>query len=758
MCEKLFQYSSSNNGLLIALQDIRLESLLEEARNLEKKYEWLQVAEKIGTAVDLVEEKHYIKATEFLEKMGFCFYKAAMQAPDNTQFAFRMKLAIQTYEKEFRLLEEMEKEDNHVLALIAYTRSCLEKIPSKKKKLLAEWWNYEKHAKKEFESIGDFYSVAKICVNLVEYSSYDWIWSSSSFSETRNIYLECLNFAERAIKILTKLEDKYELARAYCFASWHYSFCVWFWESEEEIVPYAQKAEDYSKKALELAQSIGDAWLISQSYINIWNVTNSLNSNPNLAINPGNKILRFGEITKDNWCMGWGHALTAFSNVLAAAQIEDPDKQKQGYEKSLKMARESNKLFQRIHGVHELHIASAMHTMAFRFLANLETNKKKKISMLKTLSSFIQEKKEFFKNRETINSGFSYQLSVNFFQLAKTEIEIEKKRNFLLQAKSCIEEQIKFSNEMHPFNVPHRSRNHFQLASVLRELAGIDSNKQKKIEMLNHAADSMRRCLEQIQKRKNFFQKSAWGYGYYFGRYHDYLGKILQEGYLLTRNEKTLIEGIETYKKTIFFMKQAGLLTHLAEAYWHLAQLHDQIGEFKYASKNYELAAQTYETASKKIPSLKDFYKDHSLYMQAWSQIEQARHNHCVESYEEARQNYQQAAKLHESTISWSYLAPNYFAWSYVEEAEGLSRKEDTIQAKQEFKKALQQFSFAEKSIKQKLSEIKSSDEKEIAQRLFNASDLRRKYCQARILLEDAKLWDRAGQYLKSSRSYGEAA
>jgi len=336
----------------MALQGSNWESLLEKANEHEKKYEWLQAAEEIGKVVDLVEKKHSIKAIEFLEKMGFCFYKAAMQAPNNTQFIKRMKLAIQTYEKEIKLLEKMKKKDSHVLALIAYASSCLEKNPLKKKRLLANWWNLEKHVKDAFEHSDDLHSMAIICANLIEYSTYDWIWSSSSFQETRNIYLECLELAEKAIPILSELENEYELARAYCFASWHYSFCDWFWESEEEIVAYVQKAEDYSKKALELAQKTGDAWLISQSYINIFSVANSLNANPYLAINPGKKIVKYGEITKDNWCMGWGNVLTAFSYSLLAQQMEDPEKQRQTFKKSIKMTKEANKLFQRIHSVH----------------------------------------------------------------------------------------------------------------------------------------------------------------------------------------------------------------------------------------------------------------------------------------------------------------------------------------------------------------------------------------------------------------------
>ncbi len=76
--------------------------------------------------------------------------------------------------------------------------------------------------------------------------------------------------------------------------------------------------------------------------------------------------------------------------------------------------------------------------------------------------------------------------------------------------------------------------------------------------------------------------------------------------------------------------------------------------------------------------------------------IEQARHAHSIEEYEKAKQNYEKAAKLHESTGPWSYLAPNYFAWASVEEAEGLSRKENTQQAKEAFQKALEQFRIAE--------------------------------------------------------------
>ena len=57
-----------NNGLWIALRDSNLESLLEKAKELEKKYEWLQAAESYQKASEILfEEKNFVKAAELAE-------------------------------------------------------------------------------------------------------------------------------------------------------------------------------------------------------------------------------------------------------------------------------------------------------------------------------------------------------------------------------------------------------------------------------------------------------------------------------------------------------------------------------------------------------------------------------------------------------------------------------------------------------------------------------------------------------------------
>ncbi len=88
-------------------------------------------------------------------------------------------------------------------------------------------------------------------------------------------------------------------------------------------------------------------------------------------------------------------------------------------------------------------------------------------------------------------------------------------------------------------------------------------------------------------------------------------------------------------------------------------------------------------SAAEKIPQLKSFYQDYARYMEAWSEIEKARHHHERQEYGLAKKHFQNAANVHKSLKQWSYLAPNYSAWAEVENAEELSRKDQSEEALQ---------------------------------------------------------------------------
>ena len=50
------------------------------------------------------------------------------------------------------------------------------------------------------------------------------------------------------------------------------------------------------------------------------------------------------------------------------------------------------------------------------------------------------------------------------------------------------------------------------------------------------------------------------------------------------------------------------------------------------------------------------------------------------------------------------------------------------------------------------LSKIEDNDEKQMATGIIKASDLRKEYCEARIVLEEAKILDKKGDHFASSR------
>lgn len=80
---------------------------MKKAKELEKKYEWLQAAKIYPKASSVILKNNDLsKAAGLHEKMGFCFYRASLQAQTNIEFRKLLKQAIQAYKKESKILEE----------------------------------------------------------------------------------------------------------------------------------------------------------------------------------------------------------------------------------------------------------------------------------------------------------------------------------------------------------------------------------------------------------------------------------------------------------------------------------------------------------------------------------------------------------------------------------------------------------------------------------------------------------------------------
>ena len=227
---------------MIALPNNNLESLLKKATEHEKKYEWLQAAEKYKKANNFTVAKNDLKRTsEINERIGFCFYRSARQVQNKSEFYKCMKLALQAYQNSAEIVGSFEEKHDrirkeHINAWIIYIQAWLENDLKKKKKLLDRWWVLENQALKKYEIEGDSHSYVVVCNNLLEQNIYDRFWLISSGLEQKQIYEECLSLGEKAIKIAKELNNDYELARIYAFVSWYYIFSYWLIESDVELI------------------------------------------------------------------------------------------------------------------------------------------------------------------------------------------------------------------------------------------------------------------------------------------------------------------------------------------------------------------------------------------------------------------------------------------------------------------------------------------------------------------------------------------
>lgn len=338
------------------------------------------------------------------------------------------------------------------------------------------------------------------------------------------------------------------------------------------------------------------------------------------------------------------------------------------------------------------------------------------------------------------------------------ESDVSQKRSLLERAVEYEEKAIQNSG-WKPYVYWNVGLMHSFLADLKAELGYLETVPDNRRKLLEEAALSKEEGLQLITKQEAPYYQVTGVRVPFIGlyRYQDTYGTLLNHLYELTSNPEHLRKAIEISKKALEWHAKLGIVSLVAESYWKIAKTQDMLGEHLKAAENFSNAAEEYTRAAKKIPQLKDIYQSYASYMLAWCEIEKAKHHHAEKQYGLGREHYEKAANLHHSTERWNYLTPNYLAWARLEEAEDLSRKEQTEDAKKLFQQAADLFEEARISIQARLQKTESL-EKELLATLVPASAMRREYCLARMELEEAKTLDRQGDHAASSTKYGLAS
>jgi hypothetical protein len=343
--------------------------------------------------------------------------------------------------------------------------------------------------------------------------------------------------------------------------------------------------------------------------------------------------------------------------------------------------------------------------------------------------------------------------------LAKTETNLEEKRKLLESAVEHIKESMELREQLERFLYWNLGGTWRSLANLKAELSELETDGEKKKNMLGEAVLYQERGLQlcikyssHSEKKGNLSFSGALGYGQYV------YGQVLDRLYGLTHDDVVQRKALKAFKDSAESFQKLNLVSHVAESCWKVARGYDALGEHLKAAEYFNLASDNYKHAAEKIPQLKDFYHGHAGYMQAWSEIETARDHHERQEYDLAKEHFEKAADLHRLLKQRCYLAPNYFAWTRLEEAEELSRKEQTAEAVKAFENVVNLFIESKKSLQTQLDKIEDPDERQMAVNMVKATDIRREYAAARIAVEEARILDKKGDHYRSSEKYGSAA
>jgi predicted amidohydrolase/tetratricopeptide (TPR) repeat protein len=591
---------------------------------------------------------------------------------------------------------------------------------------------------------------------------YELLYATSDGKEKQLTAQEAADYSKQAISVLSELGDNSELVLAYSVASLHSWYAANISEQEGKRNELAQESLSYSEKAVALSKDFDDPYYTAMSRWAAAFSTLFFSGKIEVSLQYAKEMLEQGSIARDNYLKGVACYLLTFITDWMKSRESIASKKKERCEEIIRYAREA---------IHYLTLVSQDFMMAethqlyvesYSSLAcDVEANVENKRVLQEKAVRIARKGLEYAVRSGSPDAMGSalHALSKALHFYANLQSEKGKKRKLLREGLINRNKFIEFVQASFPSNYWIFGVGKYYAASMEADLARLEENRNKKIVLLEKAIldmqDGVSNCKKWISSRASPFHKII------VAEYQDTFGDILCHLYSLDHDKTNLVRAIEVYNDSAKKYKEADLPSRAAESYWKMARNKDQLGKPEEAAESFEDASRQYNAATKKIQQFADFYEDYAIYMKAWTKIEKAKAAHKREEYANAQQHYQEATSFLTQSKPWSYLSPNFHAWSLLEHAEDLSRKESNTKSIDAFREAARLFEEIEKHIKfahSQLQSFEARDEKAMVIELVEISNIRREYCVGRIAIEEAKILDRQGDHASSSQKYASAS
>jgi len=738
------------------------EDVFDNAAVMEKEYDWVKAADLYEQALLSVGKEDFLKQGEIQEKIGFCLHRASMQAESGEEFKEKMRRAVEAYKKAGASYERLEDEQKtgrvfRCEAIAKYSSCLVTSNPSEKRKLLDDCMELEGKALAVFSEHGNMLEYGKTYNELQDifFLRFFLEWDMKT---AKSIVEKALEWGEKAVASLSELGDLHGIAKTY----FTLAYCLTvkgnrFIQEPEEKEKTRLNAVKYLNKAVEISEKVGDDHLLGLSHL--WlGITGGEE-----AVKHFEKSLECGKRSRDNFLIGTGFDFLAFATYWNAIAIEDPEKRRQLAEKAMQF-------YER--GQHHLSIIYVMtprggligppagYAEHYYHAAMNETDTEKRLEFLEKSEKVGMEALKLAEDSDMPNvvQTTVHVVSKTLEARARAESDLQKKRDRLEKALEYREKAIEIVEKSMPYDYWDLGVMYNYLAGIKTKLAEAESDPNRKKGLFEEAVSSREKCIQLCGIMMPYYERRASIEIFAaLQGYQDTYATLLIQLYDMTSKPEHLRKAIEISQKAIESAQKLGMISLIAESQWKIAKAQDILCEHLKAAENFANASESYMKAAEKIPQLKNLYQDLASYMQAWNEIEMAKHHHTKRQYGQAREHYEKAANLIKPTERWNYLHLNYSALARLEEAEDLSRREQTEEASDLFQQAANLLKEARQTIKAKLETIEPNDEKDMATQLAKATDRREEYCIGRIALEDAKILDKKGDHYSSAEKYGSA-
>jgi len=741
--------------------NLSLETVLKKAKEQEKKYGWLYAVWSYEQALHFESETASFVADTW-QRIGFCYERASRQAEDMEEFKKLRQLAVEAYMNAAKLFEKEDSLDSqgknaHCRASVEYVRSWLASSPSEKARMLDEGLTFGNKALDAFKKNGDELNYGKTCNDLL-LCLFERLFLSSDDKEKKSICQQGAYYGNEAISALSKIDNKSELIRAYSIASLLSWYVANISEREEEKKEMADLSVNYADKAVVLSRDVDNPYDIALSRWPAALCALYFAGNTKSSLAHSREMLQQGNIVSDNYIKGIASYILAFVSDWMVPKEGNPDKKKAQCEETFRYAKDAERYLRLVAQDSIIAETYMFYGQSYSSLIHESIRSSEKRALSKEAVEVGRKGLEYAVRSgspDAIGSAL-HALSKTLFFAANLEPRTDYKTKLLKEALGYREEYTNIVEKAFPSMDWIRGVGKVYTAQIKAELAESEADEDKKRILLEQAIadmdDGVLNCRKWITPRP-----TPPLIGIVAG-FEDSFGKILDELYLLTEDEKILRKANGVYGDAAKRFRKVELISRVAESYWKIARNQDRLGEGTKAARNYDKAYREYEATAQRMPSFSSFFMNYALYMKAWREIEKAKFAHNARRYASAMKHYRKTASLLKQTKLWSYLSSNFLAWSFLEKAEALSRKDRSSKSIEAFNNAVELFRDTKNLLEIAANEVEDPDEKYLVKSLTEASDMRGEYCFGRVAIEEAKILDRRGEHVAGAKKYGSAA